>query len=238
MPIIFKDGFYYLENLTTFTNHNLLKFSENLGVSGVYPDQNLVESFFDDSKRVVGIDYQKVNKDTFETLEFCILNSISVNFSYSNKNRQINPYKLINLNGIWYLVATEDGKIKNFTLSKIQNLSQAKGFKKDKDTEKFIEENSDQFVSKDVVKVRLKIKKEVGEFILRRKIFKRQIVLKQLQNGDLIVETRVAFLKDFMGVVRYWLPFVSILEPIWLRDELLKELEIYIKDERGLDVCW
>ena len=38
---------------------------------------------------------------------------------YKGKNRLINPYKLINKKNIWYLQATENGRLKSFSLSQI-----------------------------------------------------------------------------------------------------------------------
>ncbi|WP_349304334.1 MULTISPECIES: WYL domain-containing protein [unclassified Campylobacter] len=155
-------------------------------------------------------------------------------FIYKQKERNVKPYKLINFNGVWYLIATENSKIKNYAISKIINLRRGNNFKKNQDIENFIEKNSDQFISENLINIKLKVKKEVSEFILRRKIFKGQSAVRHLKNGDLVVEAKVAFLKDFMGMVRYWIPYISILEPIELKNKLLAELEDYIKKEKNV----
>ncbi|MGH1600508.1 hypothetical protein [Campylobacter majalis] len=38
----------------------------------------------------------------------------ALNFIYKGKIRAVNPYKILNINGgIWYLFATQNGKIKS-----------------------------------------------------------------------------------------------------------------------------
>lgn len=47
---------------------------------------------------------------------------MTLEFIYNDKSRIASPYKMLNLNGIWYLVAVQNETIKNFTISKISNL--------------------------------------------------------------------------------------------------------------------
>ena len=62
-------------------------------------------------------------KDYFEQLSAAIIKNSPVNFIYSNKLRVVNPYKLINNNSIWYLLADENNQLKNFTFSKIEKFN-------------------------------------------------------------------------------------------------------------------
>ncbi|QCD44199.1 helix-turn-helix transcriptional regulator [Campylobacter mucosalis] len=233
LPIIFKDGFYYINDPNySLKNSELLNFSHHSGIGELYPDKNLLNSAFDNDKKVIGYSYENIDKNIFKELRKCVLYKLTVHFIYNKKERIVNPYKLINLNGIWYLVATQDGKIKNFTISKIINLKSVENFKKDQKIQNYIEQNSNQFVSENLTFIKIKVKKEVSEFFERREVIRGQKITKSLKNGDLIIEAKVAFLKDFMAIVRYWLPNISIVEPKELKENLLNELEIYIKEER------
>jgi len=41
---------------------------------------------------------------------------------YAEKKRKVEPYKLANIKGIWYVVALQDGIVKTFTFTKISQL--------------------------------------------------------------------------------------------------------------------
>ncbi len=49
----------------------------------------------------------------FETMSAAIIKKSPVSFEYKDKQRIVNPYKLINNDGIWYLLADENSKLKN-----------------------------------------------------------------------------------------------------------------------------
>jgi len=66
-------------------------------------------------------------KDCFEQLSAAIIKNSPVSFMYSNKLRVVNPYKLINNNSIWYLLADENNQLKNFTFSKVAILHLPQG---------------------------------------------------------------------------------------------------------------
>ena len=159
--------------------------------------------------------------------------SSTLSFSPHNKNRDVNPYKLINLNGIWYLIATDGDIIKNFSLGKISNLQISKHFHKNAKTTKFIEDNHQTFISTNPVNIRLKVDKQIKEFITRRAIFPNQQTIKELEDGDIIIETKASFIPDILGIISYWIPHISILEPLYLKDELLKNIKNYLKKEKS-----
>ena len=39
---------------------------------------------------------------------------------------------------------------------------------------------------------------------------------------------------EILPLVKYWIPHLHVLEPIWLRDEIKSDLEDYLKDMNGL----
>ncbi|MCZ6192133.1 WYL domain-containing protein, partial [Escherichia coli] len=55
-----------------------------------------------------------------DVLEKAICNSNVCQIAYAGKTRIVHPYKLTNQRGIWYLLATEENKLKSFSLAKIK----------------------------------------------------------------------------------------------------------------------
>lgn len=60
--------------------------------------------------------------DVFDALSLAVLKNQEVHFSYSDKQRVVRPYKLVNTNGIWYVLADEEGTLKTYSVSKLKNL--------------------------------------------------------------------------------------------------------------------
>ncbi|WP_229932257.1 WYL domain-containing protein [Campylobacter majalis] len=55
----------------------------------------------------MGYSYEQIDKKIFEILQNALQDEAALNFIYKGKIRAVNPYKILNLNGIWYLVATQ-----------------------------------------------------------------------------------------------------------------------------------
>ena len=70
--------------------------------------------------------FEKVDYALFENISIAILKKFVIQFLYKNKQRSVNPYKLINNNGIWYVLADEKGKLKHFAFNKIKNIQCSK----------------------------------------------------------------------------------------------------------------
>lgn len=65
---------------------------------------------------------KKLIMKNFKIISVAILKHNILNFNYKEKSREVKPYKLLNYQGIWYLIADEKDKLKHFTFSKIKNI--------------------------------------------------------------------------------------------------------------------
>ena len=74
-----------------------------------------------------------------------------------------------------------------------------------------------------------KIKKDVANYFLRRKIIPNQIVLKELDDKGLLVSCKVSFDEEILKIVRYWIPNVEIISPDYLKEKLENGLKEYLK---------
>lgn len=226
-----KDGKYFLETLPTITNYELLNFSKKSGILGLYPNLK-DEILYKDSFYIKGFDYEKQDTYKFKILEKAIDESKTINFNYNEKNRVANPYKMLNLNGIWYLIATENNKIKNFTISKILDLKLRDKFKKEAKFINLIDKNSNTFISENLITAEILISHKIAEFIKRRNIFPNQKILKEFDNGDILLEIKASFEPEILGMISYWLPDISIVKPLYLKEKLIKNLKNYLENEK------
>lgn len=168
--------------------------------------------------------------EEFISITAAILEKIPIRCIYKDKSRLLNPYKLVNHHGIWYLVADDEGVLKNFSFSKIGELKieETQRFKPNRDFLETINKTDSNWFSQNMFDVILEISPEVAEYFLKRTIFPSQTVLKQT-NSSLVIKTKVSYDEEILRIVQYWLPHITIIEPEYLQDKLFQNLQKYVK---------
>lgn len=236
-----KDGDYYsMEDyaLGKLSFNDIKDFATLSGIKSLYP--TLSNEFITDilnSKLNIayliknqGFEDISLKTEHFETLSASIIKESPINFTYSQKNRVVNPYKLINNNGIWYLLAEENDKLKTFTFSKIDNitwLDEEKRFNPKKEFLEQIEKNDTNWFSNELIEVTLKIDNIAKEYFLRKDILPNKEILEE-NDKYFIVSTKVSYDDEILKVVKYWIPYIKIVEPIYLKEKLNDILKEYL----------
>lgn len=147
---------------------------------------------------------------------------------YKNKSRIIHPYKLTNQRNIWYLQATENGKLKSFALSKIHWLDTKKErFTADSDTIALIQRHQDPWVSEKTFEVRLRVKHNIAFYFQRRDLLPLQQLLVEDENG-LTLSCQAAHQNQIIPLILSWLPDIEVLEPVWLKTTIVNMLRSYL----------
>ena len=232
-----EQGYYYLEEycLGKLNFEDIKSFATLSGIKNLYP--SLTDSFIVDllntkinqTYLIKGCEYEDIRPKAklFELLNIAIVTKQTINLTYNERKRELNPYKLINTDGIWYLSADEGNQLKTYTLSKISNFSTtSQTFNPNKEFETIIAQNQDTWFSKDAIEVTLEIDKKIKEYFIRRELLPHQKIVEQKEN--LIVTTTVSYEEEILKVVRYWMPHIKILEPAHLQEKLLQDLKSYI----------
>ena len=211
--IIFYGSFY--EVTVVVNNKDLLAYSAN---DSLKIGQNVKLHFEDIEEK----------QQLFENLSSAIIEEKTISFFYNDKKRVVNPYKLINTNGIWYLSATENNTIKTYTFSKIKSLKiSSDKFVVDKNILKEIEKSEINFLSKESKEVHLKIQNSAKEYFLRKKVLSN---MKIVDNTDkyFVVSTNISFDDEILNIVKQWIPYIEILKPFELQCRLEDILKKYL----------
>ena len=194
--------------------------------------KNILDDTISKAYIIKGHNYEDVSDktDEFKLVEESILSKTFINFTYNDKSRIVKPYKLLNTKGIWYLIATQDDEIKTFSFKKITKLEKtAQTFQIEQSIIDKINNDDNVWFSNSEIEVVLKIRKEVANYFLRRKIIPNQIVLKELDDKGLLVSCKVSFDEEILKIVRYWIPNVEIISPDYLKEKLENGLKEYLK---------
>lgn len=240
LPIKKENNLYYLEEyyLGKLNFDDIKNFAVLSGIKELYPSlqEDFLKNILDDTISKVyiikGHNYEDVSDktDEFKLVEESILSKTFINFTYNDKSRIVKPYKILNTKGIWYLIATQDDEIKTFSFKKITKIEKtSQTFQIEQSIIDKINNDDNVWFSNSEIEVVLKIKKEVANYFLRRKIIPNQIVLKELDDKGLLVSCKVSFDEEILKIVRYWIPNVEIISPDYLKEKLENGLKVYLK---------
>lgn len=238
LPLVLENGYYFLEEycLGKLNYQDIKNFAALSGIKNLYPALDddfivdLLNTRINKNYLVKGHVYEDMSskKELFDLLNIAIVTNTKIQFTYKEKKREVAPYRLINTNGIWYLIADENKSLKTFTIGKIEQLIKTdKSFKVDEGYVKQVDQNEGTWFSHKNIDVTLEISNDVKDYFLRRSLLPKQKTI-ELKNDSIILSTQIAYENEILKVVRYWMPHIKILKPTYLQDKLEKELKQYL----------
>ena len=65
------------------------------------------------------------------------------------------------------------------------------------------------------------------EYFLRRELLPHQKIIRE-ENGTLQLTSKVTYEDEILNIVRYWIPHIKIIEPIYLQEKLENQLQEYL----------
>lgn len=224
LPIKKENGYYFAESFAfgTLSFKDIQAFATLSGIKSLYPA--LTNEFIVDllniktnqAYLIKSFNHESISNQqkSFETISAWILKRQQISCTYKNKQRIFNPYKLVNINGIWYLGADEDGTFKTFTFSKMTNLKFLDTqFSEDPEFIELLRKNEVTWFSNSTFDVTLQINAKVAEYFFRRALLPNQKILEH-NDEYLILSTKVSYEDELFSIVKYWLPHIKILQPI------------------------
>lgn len=239
LPIQKESGKISLDQayLGKLTNDDVRSFAALSGVKSLFPslDNDFLRRIFDDTMRsayiVKGHNYENLSgkEDTFKTIEKAILEHQKISFWYKSTKRVVEPYRLVNQKGIWYLAGVED-KLKSFSIAKIFDPQMfGESFSPNTEITKLIEQSDTQWIGAEPKEVVLQVNSAVAQYFRRRKLIPDQTIEKELEDGDIIVSGRFNDEAQALNIVGYWLPYIKILSPKPLQQTFNKLLGEYLQ---------
>lgn len=238
------DGRYQMPSLLLgkLNVQDVERFASLAGVRGLFPSlsddflRELFDSRMHSAVLVKGPHYEDLagKEILFGQLEDAIHSCRHITYTYQKTDgiktyAQVEPHKLVNHDGIWYLAAKDDGKLKAFTLVKIDRLQVAKStFPPDPILHKTLAEEDGIWLNEKKLDVVLKITGSAASYFRRRKWVANQVILKELEDGGMIVSAKVAHINQILPIVRQWLPCIRIISPEGLQADMEKEIRGYL----------
>jgi predicted DNA-binding transcriptional regulator YafY len=148
---------------------------------------------------------------------------------------QLKPLKLINYDGIWYLLGLRTrctgSPMRKFRLENIlEAIGTKKTFKITKNISKILDQSPNiWFGEKKDIRVVVKVFPEVAHYFKNKKIFPLQKITKEWKDGSLTIESRISNHREAIQIIMQWVPYMKIIRPIRLKEEIINILQKSIK---------
>jgi len=153
---------------------------------------------------------------------------------YNDKNREIYPLKILNLEGFWYLIVYEpiDNKIKTFHLNTIKNIEVLNThflFDEEK-INSFDNAISAYYKPNNApILVQLFMDKEVSRYFMRKPLNKSQRVLKIYDDESCDIELTITEYMEIIPTIQRYIPHIGVIEPDELKDRVRSNIDLYLK---------
>jgi predicted DNA-binding transcriptional regulator YafY len=184
-----------------------------------------------------------IKAKAFESIDMDspLLNNIEKAIEYKNRltikleNRsiEVEPYKVISFDGIWYLFGKDldDEKIKTVFIHEIIDMKiKTEKFKLDKPIDSILENvHSAWFEDGNYMEIKVKVNAKIAFNFKLKNILPSQKILEKFDDGSLLIQFGVTTEEDIDNILKAWIPDIEIISPQKYRDNFVKELEEYIK---------
>lgn len=217
---------------STIPSNHLHRYAHLSGTTKLFPDRSLtyllrqLDTTTRHATHVQPVAHEDLGGNpTFATLQAAVENHHLCSFTYKDKPRSAQPYRLLHKSGVWYLSAEEGGKLKNFSVALIEALTvdESTRFIPQKAHTDYIEDKDDVWFTAETTEVLLRVAPEIAHYFARRQLLPQQQHRKD-HDGSLLVTTQINHINQLLPLVRYWLPNVRIVEPKKWHEELVQGL--------------
>lgn len=219
---------------------DLQQFASIVGVKNLFPSNDprfllaLLDTMTGGSYLVKGMHYEDTigSKELMGKIDSSISSHHECQFEYNQKTRTVKPYKIINSKGIWYLAGIEDKDLKAFNISKIDSFNKLeKVFSLEDIITEQVQQEDGIWFSQDKTEVVLNVSKHAAYYFSRRKLLPHQEIIKNLDDGGLLISCKVGTQKQLFPLVQYWIPHVSIVNPTKWHHQLLTNIKCYLDEK-------
>lgn len=237
-----KGGRFYKINQQKsgfLTEEDIHRFALFASVSDLFPkiDREFYQEKLTQSVQVKGFQYEDISEkqEEFNALNNAIKEHLIISFKYTkNKTQetkfyQIAPYSLLNKNGIWYLIGTENDKQKTFCFTQIADLRiSQEHFIPNETLLNEIRQSDSLYHGNQLPEIIIKVESNVSHYFLRRNLLPNQKLVHKLDDGGLLLSCENVNEQEIIPLVQYWIPSLTIISPVDLQGKMEENLKHYL----------
>jgi len=208
------------------TSHKLLSKIKNEDFNPIYTKLNIedISDRFDD----------------IQLMEKAIKAKLELECNYKNDREgsfqtRLKPLKIVNYEGFWYLVAYRDERVRKFYIKTMSNIKlTTTTFITDENIEEILDNSINIWFKADIEPFEVKIyADEVATKYFKRRALPTQIIETLGEDGTMEFVVTITDEMEIIPIVKYWLPHLRVLEPLWISDMIDEDLEIYLQKKES-----
>jgi predicted DNA-binding transcriptional regulator YafY len=233
---------FYLDSsyFGRFKLQDIQNFAQLSGIQNLYPslDISFLRELFDNRSSLVfsakGYNFEDNTQyaEHFKLLTASIQKRQQIALFYRGQIRVVKPYRLIHHMGNWYLAAVRKQELRVYRLGRIEKMicsHQLSSFEHDQAVLQQLKDEDGIWFQHQKQEVVLSVHPDAAIYFKQRRIFPEQIILEQSPTGELLISCQIRHQKELHPLVRYWIPYVKIVKPAHLQQELDDGLHGYLK---------
>ncbi|WP_037586088.1 helix-turn-helix transcriptional regulator [Stenoxybacter acetivorans] len=235
--------YYRLDNrkLGYLSDKHIQRFARFAAVQDLFPkiDRDFFQEKLRESVLVKGFQYEDIKgkQNDFDLLSQAIAECRLVEFHYqkvidkpeSGKDYRIAPHRLLNKNGVWYLIGTEQSKVKTFCFTQISRLQlQEEHFERDETLLAEINTTDSIFYGNQISEILIQVNAVVAGYFKRRNLLPNQEIIHKADDGKLLLACKNVNSAEVVPIVQYWLPHLRIISPESIQQQMENGLHEYL----------
>ena len=209
-------------------------------------DKRLIENKIKDMKKIYEFkskpfENRSGEAEIFKIFEHAIYHKKETTIVYGEKKEAltIKPYKILFMNGNFYIASEVLHRDFQFTLSRISKILTAqysnKTFHHNRDIVRFIKQMQTPHAKytpgyqAHLIEVIVEVDKRKARFFKAKKYLSSQKILEEKEDGTLILSYEVTQEMEMDELIKKWLPYVKVISPGSLKESIEKDLRDYLQ---------
>ncbi|GAA0805064.1 helix-turn-helix transcriptional regulator [Psychrobacter piscatorii] len=244
---LYEEGpqFYRLHpsNIGYLDIEDIQRFASFASVQDLLPkmDRQFFQEKLNQSVFVKGFAYENISERTedFRTINQAINSFQYIEFDYrkvidhaannNSKHYLLEPYSLLNKNGIWYVVGRCHGQTRTFCFTQISNLQvNTETFECCEDVKTEIMATDSLFFGNQISEIIVQVDAKVAGYFERRDLLPNQESIRRLDNGDLLLVCKNIHPREVIPIVQYWIPHIRVISPSAIKKDLEATISKYL----------
>lgn len=171
-----------------------------------------------------------------QIIEGAIKAKKEIECSYDDERHDIfevtlQPLKIVNFEGFWYLVALQEDVLKKYYLKNISHVKASDtAFSTDAKLENLLDSSISVWFQKDVEPFEVKIfANKIAAKCFQRRPLPTQTIESLHQDGTIEFVIKITHEMEILPIIKYWLPHMRVLEPAWIQEMIDEDLTGYLE---------
>lgn len=146
------------------------------------------------------------------------------------KEVELNPLKLANFEGFWYLITLDDENeyVKKYHLKSLSGITLLdRTFERSPKLDESLENALGIWfrIHTDPFEVRLSVTPEIAKFFRRKPLSKTQIISSVGTDGSMEITLKITHVMEIIPIVQYWMPNMRVIEPLWIHEQIISNIQ-------------